>query len=291
MPHLPSKDEKNESPVEIIAGEVKQPNPVKEVELDAQTGKPVEHVRPAEPSVSAEEFRKMQARYEYQARQFERSQRELQEQLSQLRNVPQPVIHTEKPSEEDVYGLSKDDLNQMGQQDWTKPVKLMAEKIAEKKAEEKIKTFFAEQERLRQEQIRQQITTNILEKERQWVLEQEPSLNDESSEQFRGFYATYNRMIQEDPMLVQNPRAPRLVYREWKADAQKSVSTPTEFADPEKERLKRIAAGVSPQGRPVSSAKTIKLTQEEVDFCSSKGISPAVYASMKDANFKEGVSA
>jgi hypothetical protein len=161
---------------------------------------------------------------------------------------------------------------------------------AEKKAEEKIKSFFEAQEKKQQEQVRQQMTTNILEREKQWVLEQEPSLNDESSEQFRGFYATYNRLIQEDPTLLQNPRAPRLVYREWKADS-KPVTAAVESADPERERLKRVAGGVAPQGRPASNPKTIKLTQDEVDFCQSKGISPAVYASMKDANFKEGVSA
>jgi hypothetical protein len=272
------------------AKSAEQPQPVAEVELDASTGKPVEAPKPAESSVSAEEFRKLQARYEYQARQFERSQRELQQELQQLRNVPQPVIHTEKPSEDDVYGLNKDDLNQMGQQDWTKPVRLMAEKIAEKKAEEKIKSFFAEQEKQQQERVRQQMTTNVLEKNKQWVLEQEPSLNDESSEQFRGFYATYNRLIQEDPSLLQNPYAPKVVYREWQADSKK-VTAAVETVDPEKERLKRVAGGVAPQGRPSTTPKTIKLTQDEVDFCTNKGISPAVYASMKDANFKEGVTA
>ena len=286
MPLPTNSVEKNDSP--II--DEKQPQPVAEVELDASTGKPVEAPKPAESTVSTEEFRKLQARYEYQARQFERSQRELQNELHQLRNIPQPAIHAEKPSEDDVYGLNKDDLNQMGQQDWTKPVRLMAEKIAEKKAEEKIKSFFEAQEKRQQEVVRQQMTTNILEREKQWVLEQEPSLNDESSEQFRGFYATYNRLIQEDPTLLQNPRAPRLVYREWKADS-KPVTAPAEAVDPERERLKRVAGGVSPQGRPASTPKTIKLTQDEVDFCQNKGISPAVYASMKDANFKEGVTA
>ena len=285
----PGQPEKNEPEVEILASETKQPQPTAEVELDAGTGQVIAP-RQAEPSVSAEEFRKLQARYEYQARQFERSQREFQDQLSQLRNVPQPARPAEKPSEDDVYGLNKDDLNQMGQTDWTKPVRLMAEKIAEKKAEEKIKSFFAEQEKRQQEQVRQQMTTNILEREKQWVLEQEPSLNDESSDQFRGFYATYNRLIQEDPTLLQNPYAPKVVYREWEADSKKVTAT-VESVDPEKERLKRVAGGVAPQGRPVTTQKTIKLTQDEVDFCKDKGISPAVYASMKDANFKEGVSA
>jgi hypothetical protein len=152
-----------------------------------------------------------------------------------------------------------------------------------------VKEILAEQEKERNERARQQTEMSILEREKNWVIEQEPSLNDESSEQFRGFYATYNRLVQEDPTLLKNPRAPRLVYREWKAEA-KAEGRP-EGNDPEKERLKRVAGGVSPQGRPVSSPNTIKLTQKEVDFCKEKGISPAVYASMKDANLKEGVTA
>lgn len=285
----PGKPEKNELPVEVVDGEQVTPQPAKEVELDAATGQPVQAPKPAESSVSAEEFRKLQARYEYQARQFERSQREFQDQLSQMR-IPQPVKSpTEKPSEDDVYGLNKDELNQLGQSDWTKPVRMMAEKIADKRFDERIKTYEAEREKQNQERNRQQTTTNILEREKQWVLEQNPSLNDESSEDFRGFYGTYNRMLQEDPTLLQNPRAPRLVYREWKAEDSSAVKP--KQVNLEEERLKRVAGGVSPQGRPSPAQKTIKLTQEEVDLCKEKGFSPAVYASIKEANLKEGVSA
>ena len=94
-------------------------------------------------------------------------------------------------------------------------------------------------------------------------------------------------MVSEDPTLLQNPRAPRLVYHEWKAS---NVPEPVQ-TDPEKERLKRVAGGVSPQGRTTSKPNTIKLTQEEVDFCTKNEISPAMYAKMKETNFKEGVTA
>jgi len=288
MPQQPTQDvEKNDSPIL----DEKQPQPTPEVELDATTGQPVEAPKAAEPSVSVEEFRKLQARMEYRERQAERRERELQTQLSQIRNVPQPVIHTEKTGEDDIYGLNRDELNQIGQQDWTKPVRMMIEKGSEKKAREIVKEILAEQEKANQERYRQQTTNTLLEREKQWVIEQEPSLNDESSDQFRGFYQTYNRLIQEDPTLLQNPRAPRLVYREWKSEAPNKVPAMVEPMDPEKERLKRVSGGVAPQGRPSTSSKTIKLTQDEVDFCKDKGISPAVYASMKDANFKEGVTA
>ena len=284
----PGKPETEDPSVEIVAGENVTPKPVVEVEVDAETGKPIAP-KPAETSVSAEEFRKLQARMEYQARQFERSQRDWETRLSQMQ-TPQPARSpAEKPVEGDVYGLNKDELNQLGQNDWTKPVQMMAEKIADKRFDERIKSYEAEREKLQSERNRQQITQNILAREVQWVREQEPSLNDESSEAFVGYYATYNKMLQEDPTLQVNPRAPRLVYREWKAEA-KAGGRP-DAQDPEKERLKRVAGGVSPQGRPVSTQKTIKLTQEELDFCKEKGISPAIYASAKEGNLKEGVTA
>lgn len=286
MPQLPAKAEAPN--LEVIPSEEIKPQPAQEVELDAKTGKPVEAPK-ADTSISAEEFRKLQARFEYRERQVEKRDREIMERLERLSGFqPQPVISpTEKPSDEEIYGLRKDELNQLGQNDWTKPVQMMAERIAEKKAEEKFKVLMAEREKSEQERIKQQTTTSILEKEKAWVLEQEPSLNDETSEQFKGFYATYNKLIQEDPTLLSNPRAPRLVYREWRAEQMAQV----EQSDPEKERLKRVAGGVSPQGRPTKSPNTIKLTQEEVDFCNAKGISPAVFAKMKDANPKEGVTA
>jgi len=283
----PEQSEKNEPQVEILPVETKQPQPATEVELDG-TGAVIPP-KPAEPSVSAEEFRKMQARYEYQARQFERSQRELQERLDRIASVSQPAVHAEKPVDNDIYGLNKDELNQIGQQDWTKPVQMMIEKGAEKKAREIVKEILEEQRKAEAERIRQLNTTTLLERKKQWVLEQEPSLNDETSEQFRGFYGIYNQLIQEDPTLIQNPYAPEIVYRRWKAEA-KAPERP-DANDPEKERLIRVAGGVAPQGRPVTSAKSIKLTQEEVDRCNAKGIPLAVYAQMKDANFKEGVTA
>ena len=286
----PAKAEKKEPPVEIVTEE-KQPQPAAEVEIDVSTGKPVESAKPAEPTVSAEEFRKLAARFEYRERQAEKTQRELMERINQLGKVPQPASPAEKPvSETDVYGFNKEELNQLGQTDWTKPVKLMAEKIADKRFDERIKSYEEQQKKLQQEQFKQQTNTAILEREKARILAKNPSLNDESSEEFRGFYATYNRMIQEDPTLVQNPYAPRLVYNEWK-DASNSETTEVKKPDPETERLKRVAGGVSPQGRSSSTPKTIRLTQAEVDMCKEKGISPAVFASMKEANFKEGVTA
>lgn len=289
---IPGKPENEvQTPVEILpSGEVKQPQPAVEVELDAVTGKPIEAAKPSEPSISAEEFRKMQARYEYQSRQFEKTQRELQDELARMRSVQRPVeIQTEKTEDDKIYGLSKKELNQIGAEDWTKPVQMMAEKIAEKKAQETFRTLMAEQERVRQEQVRTQTTQGILEREKNWVLEKEPSLNDETSTEFNEFYKTYNRMIQEDPTLVQNPRAPRLVYYEWKSE--KSKPQVQNILDPEQERLRRVAGGQAPIGRSTTKPGTIKLTQEELDFCNNKGISPAVYAKMKDSNFREGVSA
>lgn len=287
----PGKPEKpNEPPVEIVAGEIVTPQPASEVELDVTTGKLVETPKPVESSVNVEELRKAQARYEYQARQLERSQRELQEELTRFRAIPQPVKSpTEKPSEGDIYGLNRVELEALGKEDWTTPVRMMAEKIADRRFDERIKVYEVEREKQNQERVRQQAVANLYEKERLWVLKQDASIDDETSESFKGFYETLNQMIQEDPTLLQNPRYPRLVYREWKTESSTPIK-PKEV-NLEEERLRRVAGGVAPQGRPSLAQKTIKLTQEEVDLCREKGISPAVYASIKDANLKEGVTA
>jgi len=283
---MPGKPETKETPVEVIPAEPqKKPDTI--VELDATTGKPVETATRAE-TVSPEEFKKLTARMEFQARQFEKSQREWSERLAQL-STPQPTKSPVEKPEADGYGFNKEELTQLGQSDWTKPVKMMAEKIAEKKAEEKFKALMAEHQKQQQEQFNQQSYLQTLEKQKAWVAAKDPSLMDETSESFKGYWATWNKMLAEDQSLMKNPYAPKLVYNEWKDSSE--VKDTVEKPDPEKERLKRVAAGVSPQGRPSSNPKTIKLTQDEVDFCKAKGISPAMYASMKEANFKEGVSA
>lgn len=264
------KPENPDPKVEIIPSE--KPQQIsEEVVLDANTGKLVE--APAAPSISTEEIRKLQATVAYQARQNERIQRELQEAMHTIRNRPAEAP-AEKPQE-------VDEIDRVAQTDWKRGVSMLAEREAEKKFK-----ALMDQEKTRNEQeFAKQRTISQLEREKAWVLERTPSLSDENSEEFRGYYNTYNQMLQEDPSLAANPRAPRLIYYEWK-DRQKVDPDPKEI-----ERLKRVAGGQVPQARGTSGSKTIRLTEDELELCKKKGISPAVYAQMKEANYKEGVTA
>lgn len=276
MPKPPEKSE-TKPDVEIIPSEKPQQTASAEVILDAATGKPVvEAPVPAAPSLSAEDLRKMEARLEFQRRQ---DRKEFLDTLAKMQAPARPAEKTDQPSDE--YDPN---LDAIAQADWKKGVSVVAQKIAEKIADQRIKAALDEDRKKQAEDFSRNQSSTILEREKQWVLSQTPSLNDETSEEFKGYYATYNQMLSEDPTLIANPRAPRLVYREWKA-------TDNPATNAEAERLKRVSAGASVQSRSISQPKTIKLTQEDLDFCERKGISPATYAKMKDANLKEGVSA
>lgn len=279
----PVKTEKEEPEVKVLPSETTQEK--EKVTIDAGTGKPVEPPVSVPTSVSPDEFRKIQARMEFQARQNEQLQRKLDETLQRLQIYQPASQKAEKPQQDDEFDPA---LDAIAKENWQKGVAALADKRAEAIAEKKFKALMEQHEKDRQESFTRQQSINQLEREKAWVIERTPSLNDETSEEFKGYYATYNKMLSEDPSLLNNPRAPRLVWHEWKM----SESETKPAANAEAERLKRIAAGSLPQGRPGSSKpKTYQLTQEEIDFCNSNKLSPARYAQMKEANFKEGVTA
>lgn len=256
------------------------------VELDASTGKPVEITKSSEPSVSPEELKKIQARIEYQARQIERAQRDFDERVRQFNQQAVKPAQAEKPVERD--GDFDEELHQIAQVNYQKAIRIQAQREAEKIAEQKFKQLMEERDRQVKVQNEQMSIANALEQSKNKVLSKYPSLNDETSDEFRSYYQVYSEELSRDPYLVRNPRGPELVMREWE-DRKSSAKNPA--ADLERERLERIQATSSPQGRPATSKKTIKLTQDEIDMCNKRGISPQTYAQVKEMNLKEGVSA
>lgn len=259
------------------------------VELDATTGKPVEITKSAEPSISPDELKKMQARIEYQARQLERQQREFEERVRQSnQKFSQPAQQiAEKPIERDSE--FDEELHQIAQVNYQKAIRIQAQREAEKIAEKKFKQLLEERDRQTQAQNEQIHRTRSLEQSKARVLEEYPSLNDETSDEFKTYYQVYNEELARDPYLAQNPNAPELIMFKMERRLKAKPANPALQA--EQERLLRVQSVSSPQGRPVHSQKTIQLTQKEIDFCTSKGISPQTFAQMKDANLKEGVSA
>jgi len=270
----------NEPEVKIIPSETIEATR-EEVTLDANTGVPIETPAPVAPSVSPEEFRKAQARYEFQARQQEREMREMKELLKSLGN--KPVVQAEKSrNDDDDYGP---ELDEIAKSDWKKGVSIVAQKQAERIAQAKIKEFMEERDKQQAEIQRNISRTQQLDSSKNRVLAKYPSLNDEGSEEF----AHYVQILNEQPDLRDNPRGPEIAMYEMESRLKGKTLSPTNHA--EEERLKRVAVGQAPQNRPTQRQNTITLTREELDMCKEKGLSPALYAQMKTANYKEGVSA
>src|SRR3990167_7348696 len=118
--------------------------PVKEVELE----KPKEAVKAVEtPQVDMTEITKALKRMEFQARNFEKARRELDELKSSLSNMR---ITTEQKSEE-----PQDELDEIAQKDWKKAVRMLAQEelrtlARERQEEEKKNTVIQELENSKQ---------------------------------------------------------------------------------------------------------------------------------------------
>lgn len=275
----PVKTEKKDPEVKVIPSDV-TPEPEK-ITIDAGTGQPVVPSTPATASVSPEEFKKTLNAFGYEMRQ---QRKDFQEALQRLAPQYRPAPVAEPQKKEEDFDPA---LDAVAKENWQKGVGLVVDKRAEAIAEKKFKAMMEERDKLQQINYRQQQTTNQLARETAWTLEKTPSLQDETSEEFKGYYATYSKMLSEDPTLKDNPRGPRLVWYEWKA----ANPEKTAAVNAEAERLKRVAAGQGAPSRQTLGAKTYQLTQEEIDFCKNNKLSPARYAVTKEANLKEGVTA
>lgn len=277
----PVKTEKLEPEVKILAPE-QAPQREEQIVLDSDSGKPVETPTQTQPAISQAEFEKMQRRMEYQARQYERSMRDMQATIEGLKQNIQPVRQTETPKVSEYEFPS--DLNERAQNRWQDGVVPIAETVAEKIAEKKIRAILEEREKKQYEAQTLLNRASQIEASKNRVLKKHPELNDESSDKFQ----EYVQVLNENPDLRDNPRGPELLMYEMEERLRSKTSPNTQEA----ERLKRVAAGTAPVGRTSAGGKkTFTLTQEEIDMCERAGLSPKAYAQAKEANLKEGVSA
>lgn len=287
-PKNPGKKPENADPVvEVIPGQTQQREP-KEIEIDAKTGEAVVPAAPVQPSVSQDEFKKLNARMEFQARQNERLTNQLRDAVNSLNQRPAPSPAEKSDDPADAFDP---ELDAIAKVDYQKALRMTARKEAEAIARKEFKSLMDSREKEQRENNANQNKMMQLEREKNWVLERTPSLDDESSEEFKGYAQVRNKMLIEDPTLVSNPRAPRLIWYEWQEFLKPRETQQKTAESQEAERRQRVAGSGSPAGRSIQGSKTIKLTADELDLCKRKKISPAVYAQMKDANFREGVSA
>lgn len=275
----PVKTEKKEPEVKIIPSET--PQEKEKVTIDAETGKPLETPAPAPASVSPDDFKKALNTFGYELR---KQRQEFEQALQRIAPAYRPAPAVEKVEPQPDFDP---EMDVVAKTNYQKAIKMMAAKEAETIAEKKIKSFMEARDKEQQVNFQNQQIVNQRERSIAWALERTPSLNDETSDEYKSYRATFDKMLTEDPSLKFNPLAARVVWHEWKTGTVKE--TPAQ--NQEAERLKRVVAGAVPQGRQTSGKKTYQLTQDELEFCEINKLSPARYAERKEANFKEGVVA
>ena len=272
---MPKQDPVNQEPVqkqpEVIVTPEEHKTAEVEVDLSSKQG-----------DAAPDPTEKLRNQMFYEMRQQEKKmlaaqERMMNEMIQRMSGNAQAPKATEKLDEFD------EEVERVAQTDWRKAVDMRAERIADKKLEEKLKAREEEQKNLgaRQQALR------IEAKGRDKVLAEFPDIMDESSPEFRQYMEIYNRETVDDPMFVHNPRKHELILPELREKMKGRVES-----NPEIDRLKRVAAGSSTPSRPNNQSDKIMLTQDEIKMCNRSGIPIETYARTKKAGnaaLKEGM--
>lgn len=220
---------------------------------------------------------KMERRLEYQARQFEKGIRQMNEMVQNM-SANRTVQTQTQPGRSTV---DEDDLDKIAEQDWKKAVEILADRRAKK--------IIEEQENVRKQKEQQATVQDELAKSKARVLKECPEIEDESSMEAQ----TYIQVINEDPKLLSNPRGPELaMYRMRDLLARKTPETSDSIEKEIARRTRVASAYVAPGTRP--SSNQIVLTKSEQQYCDSHKIPYDQYAKMKSydqTRLKEGVDA
>lgn len=258
--------------VEVIPSEEHKPDEV-EVTLDKTQETP-----------APDPTEKLRSQMFYEMRQQEKKilaaqKQMMDEMLQRMSGSPaQPQKVREELNEFD------EEVERVAQTDWRKAVDMRAERKANELFEKKMKA----QEEERKVTDARQSALRVEAKGREKVLAEFPDIMDESTPEFRTYMEIYNRETAEDPMFLYNPRKHELILPELR----EKMGGKKVDANPEIERLKRVAAGSASPARPASSPNKIMLTQDEIEMCKRSGIPIEVYARTKKlgpAGLKEGV--
>lgn len=273
-PGFQEKEVVVKSPEIEVVSEEHKPEEV-EVSLNQDT------TRPVDPATDPTE--KLRNQMFYEMRQQEKKilaqQRQMMEEMIQRMSPSgQPKQVREQLDEFD------EEVERVAQTDWRKAVDMRAERIAEKKMEDKFKQL----EEKRKDEDTRSSALRVEAKGRDKVLAEFPNIMDESSPEFRTYMDIYNRETSEDPLFVYNPRKHELILPELK---ERMKGNSPSF-NPEIDRLKRVAAGASTPSRQNSSSDKIMLTQDEIKMCKNSGIPIETYARTKKLGpqgLKEGL--
>lgn len=273
------KDPKAKAEGEPHVEVVDDPKPVDEptVTIDLDSSKTTTKQEPQATKHDDERFVKLERRMEYQARQFEKGLRQMNE-LVQNFSAPRSVqtqTRTGTSNPDDT-----DDLDKIAEQDWKKAVDILAERRAKK--------ILEEHEEAKKKQAEVANTQNELAMSKARVLKECPEIEEEGSPEAIAYIGVLN----EDPKLLTNPRGPELaMYRmRERLKSEPKRETVTDI-DKEVQRRTRVSSAyVAPGVKPTSNQ--ITLTKSEKEFCDSHHIPYEQYAKVKtydSARLKEGV--
>lgn len=256
--------------VTIVPSEEHKPEEV-EVNLEPQKETP-----------APDPTEKLRSQMFYEMRQQEKKILAQQQRL--MEELAQRISGVAQPKGQVQLDEFDEEVERVAQRDWRKAVDMRAERKANELYEKKMK----EQEELRKQDEAKQSFLRVESKGRAKLLAEFPEAADESSPEFRAYMDIYNREVNEDPVFMYNPRKHDIILPELREKLKgRSVD-----ANPEIERLRRVAAGAATPTRPSSESNKIMLTQDEITMCKRSGIPFETYARNKKlglAGFKEGV--
>lgn len=181
-----------------------------------------------------------------------------------------PVIDTRR--REQINGVvvpeTKAEWDALARQDWQSAVELKSVISARK---------------VRDEYAQQEKSTNALNDSKTKVLDRHPELNDTNTEKSQIFL----KILDKNPEYLSMAKGPILAMRDMEDEMEALGYTKEQIFDPKKanERVEttRINRGALTNGgrMPEKSARTVQLSKDDMEFCTSQGIDPKDYAREK----------
>ncbi len=277
---MPTAVKKEEQDVEIIQEEQDAPDSPSSVTVDLDK-KPEEKKEESKQDVpkgaSAEDIRRLHNTIAFEARKYEKLQKDIQELKDQLKASQLP-----KAEQQEV----QDEIDKLAQKDWKAGVK----KVVEKDIEDKVNAILKKREEDAQVSQRRYAVDQELETSKKLVMQKYPKIEEEGSEENN----LYLEVINEHPELLKNTHGPEIaMYRmEEKMRAMGRIPpTVRPVIDKEVNRLVRAGAS-SVIGRQASPNGKITLTKEQKEFCDHWKIPYEQYAkNLKAGEARGGVEA
>lgn len=203
------------------------------------------------------------------------NQRKMEEKMDKILGSLYPK-ESPKAKENEI---PSDEYDQMLQKDWKGTVYKMAEeKFQELRRKEN------EQLKIQAEELKRK---EILEKNKQKVIQKHPDINDPSSEKSRLF----QEVIDENPDYISDPFGPVLAMRDMEDRLRDRgiIDEPIAKAvEKEVNRMSRAQGSMIPSSRSSSNTNKIILSKEDREFCDLNGIKYEKYAKIKQSRNVNG---